>query len=198
MSPSTLSRNRIIRSGGIVLGFLVASGIVLQMSWAAFSSVTDNDSNSVTAGTVLLTDDDSAAAMFSVAGMVPGDVVVRCIRVTSGGTVANPGAVKLYSGGYTDSSTLGSYLNLTVDEGTGGTFADCTGFGVVNTIVNAQTLVAFDAARTSYANGVGVWDPATTPETITYRFTIEMDPATPNTHQGESVTNLTFVWEIQS
>jgi hypothetical protein len=43
-----------------------------------------------------------------------------------------------------------------------------------------------------------VWDPSGTPQSKTYQVTVELDAATPNAEQGESVTALTFVWEVQS
>ena len=121
-----------------------------------------------------------------------------CITVTYQGTIANPSGVRVYSGGYTDSGDLDTYLNLTIEEGNGGSFGDCTGFTLENTIESGGTLSDFDTAHTNYATGAGVWDPASTPETKTYRITVELDAATPTAEQGESVTALTLTWEVQS
>ena len=59
-------------------------------------------------------------------------------------------------------------------------------------------MAAFDTAHTDNATGVGVWDPASTAESKTCRFTIQLDAGTPDTEQGESVTALIFTWEVQS
>ena len=176
----------------------VVSVLVVTNSVAAFTSSTDNTGNSFTAGTVDLVDDDLAAVLFTVTDMEPGTTTTDCIEVTYQGTVANPSAVKIYSGGYTDSGNYDTYLNLTVEEGTGGVFGDCTGFTLENTIESAGTLSDFDTAHTNYATGAGVWDPAATPESKTYRITVALDAAAPDAEQGESVTAMTFTWEVQS
>ena len=180
------------------ISLVVVSVLVVSSSVAAFTSSTDNAGNSFTTGTVDLVDDDLAAVLFTVTNMEPGTTVTDCIEVTYQGTVANPAAVEIYSGGYTDSGDLDTYLNLTIEEGTGGSFGNCGGFTLENTIESGGTLSDFDTAHTNYATGAGVWDPAATPESKTYRITVELDAAAPDAEQGESVTALTFTWEVQS
>jgi predicted ribosomally synthesized peptide with SipW-like signal peptide len=188
----------IARVSGLAVSLVVASAVVITTSVAVFTDTTDNTGNSFTAGDVDLVDDDSAATMFTVTNMVPGDSVTDCIVVTYQGAITDPAAVRLYSGGYTDSGDFDTYLNLTIEEGTGGSFGDCTGFTLQNTIETGGTLSDFDTAHTSYATGAGVWDPSGTPESKTYRVTVELDSAAPDAEQGESVTALTFTWEVQS
>ena len=177
----------------ILVGFLV-----LSVSKAAFTDATSNSASVIAAGTVDLVDDDTGSVLFNVPTMIPDQTVVNCIVVTYQGSVANPGAVRLYSGGFTDSGDFATYLNLPIEEGTGGSFGDCTGFVSQNTIESGGTLTDFGAAHTNYANGAGVWDPAATPQSKTYRTTFQLDTATPNAEQGESVTALVFTWEVQS
>jgi len=130
--------------------------------------------------------------------MEPGESVTDCIVVTYQGSVPDPSTVVVYSGGYTDSGDFDAYLNLTIEEGTGGSFGDCTGFTLENSIESGGTLSDFDTTHTSYATGAGVWDPSGTPESKTYRITVELDAAAPNAEQGESVTALIFTWEVQN
>lgn len=177
---------------------VAVSAVVVTASVAAFTDTTSNAGNSFSTATIQLVDDDLDAAMFSVSGLVPGQSVTDCIVVTYQGDYADPSAVRLYSGGYTDSGDLGTYLNLTVDEGTGGTFGDCTGFTAENTIESGSTIFGFDATHTDYASGAGVWDPVSTPESKTYRVTVELDAAAPDTEQGENVSAFTLTWEVQS
>ncbi|NNE74139.1 MAG: hypothetical protein HKN26_10780 [Acidimicrobiales bacterium] len=174
------------------------SAVVVTSSIAAFTDSTSTSGNSFTAGTVDLIDDDLDAVMFSVPDLVPGQAVSDCILVTYQGTVADPAAVKLYSGGYTDSGDLGTYLNLTIEEGNGGSFGNCAGFVPDSIIEMGGTLADFDTTHTDYATGAGLWDPAATPDTKTYRVTVSLDAAAPDSEQGESVTALTFAWEVQS
>jgi predicted ribosomally synthesized peptide with SipW-like signal peptide len=192
--------NKAVVARGLALlgSLLLVSVVTITGSRAAFSDTTDNSANSFTAGSVELVDDDSGSSMFSVSNMMPGDTAVECIVVTYQGSIADPPAVKLYSGGYTDSGDFGDYLNLTIEEGSGGSFGDCTGFSAENTIESGGTLADFDSTHTDYATGAGVWDPSSTPESKTYRFTFELDSSTPNAEQGESVTALTFTWEVTS
>lgn len=194
-----MSRTSTTRLGAFALSLLLVGFLVVTGSRAAFTDTTDNTGNAFAAGDLELVDDDGGAtALFSVANMVPGDSVTDCIEVTYQGSIANPAAVKLYSGGYTDSGDFADYLNVTIDEGSGGTFGDCSGFLFENTIEPVGTLAAFDAAHTDYTDGAGAWDPVGTPESKSYRFTVELDAATPDAEQGEAVTALAFTWEVQS
>lgn len=182
----------------IAISLVLVSFMVISVSRAAFSDTTDNVTNALGAATVDLDDDDATSVLFNVTDMVPGDTLVNCIVVTYQGTRANPAAVKMYSGGFTDSGNFADYMNITIEEGSGGTFGNCTGFTLANTIEPTGTLTAFGIAHTNYTNGAGVWDPSGTPESETYRITFELDSSTPDAEQGESVTALTFTWEVQS
>jgi hypothetical protein len=182
----------------VLLSLVVVSAFVMRSSYAAFSDTASNTGNTFSTGTVDLVDSDSGAVMFTATGLIPGQSVSNCIIVTYQGTIANPSAVKVYSGGFTDSGSLASYLNLTIEEGTGGTFGSCTGFSVQNTIVSSGTLADFHSTRTSYANGAGVWDPSSTPSSKTYRITVALSSSAPNAQQGASVSSQAFIWEVQS
>lgn len=181
----------------VLIGVLASSATVLTATRAAFSDTTSNSGNSFSAGTVDLVDDDSDSALFTVTNLVPGQSVTRCIEVTYQGTIANPGAVRLYSGGLVDSGSLASELDLTVEEGTGGTFATCTGFNP-SVVIESGTLADFDTDHTAYSSGVGSWDPSATPDSRTYRITVALSSSAANSAQGQSVTGLTFTWEVQS
>jgi hypothetical protein len=181
------------------LGALLSGVLVLTTSRAAFSAQTDNTTNSVGAGDVTLTDDDSGSAMFTISNMAPDDAaVVECIEVTYSGTIADPGDVRLFSGGFTDSGSLADELDITVEVGTGGSFGDCTGFSSASTIFTTDTLTAFDTAHSDYASGAVGWNPSSTPESRTFRFTVDLPTSASSSVQGDSVTDLTFTWEAQS
>src|SRR5439155_1283418 len=101
---------------GAVLVVLCAT--LVTSASAAFTSQTRNNSNSFAAGTVNLTvNDNSNTALFSVAGIKPGDAPLsRCVTVTNAGSL--PLHLNLYSG--TPTGGLGSYLNLSVLPGSFG------------------------------------------------------------------------------
>src|SRR5882724_4502815 len=156
-----------------------------------------------TAGNLVLTDDDgggaaSGTAMFSATGLVPGSTGTKCITVTYNGNVSAP--VKLYAASPT--GTLAQYLDFTVEIGTGGSFADCTGFtssgfiySSTQPVASAGTLGDFITTRTSYANGVGSWTPTGSAQSRTYRFiyTLQNNSAAMNLSAG-----VTFTWEAQA
>lgn len=184
----------------MVLGVLLSGVMVLTTSRAAFSAQTQNTGNEISVGNVALSDDDNGSAMFSVTDMAPGDTSQACIEVTYEGSIADPSAVKLYSDGFLDSDALADELDITVEVGTAGTFADCGVFesAAFSTIFATNTLTNFDTTHSNYTNGVVGWDPASTPESRTFRFTIALPSDTPDTVQGDSVTDLIFTWEVQS
>jgi len=186
--------------GVIPVSIMVSGLLVWQASYAAFSSTTTNPTSNWTAGTVALTDDDSATALFTAASLKPGSTGTKCIVVTSSGNLAS--AVKLYGTTYSTTGALGTYVNLVIDEGTGGTFAtsgptSCTGFSSpVNQFTG--TLAAFASGNTNYASGVGAFAPTGSgSESKTYRIAYTIDAATPNSAQGGTAA-MGFTWEAQN
>jgi len=198
-------RASVARVGGVVGSLALVSWLVVTGSGAVFNASTNSSANSFTVGDVNLVDDDLGSAMFSVTSMEPGQTVSHCIRVTYNGSIPDPSKVVVYSGGYVDSAAvaletpdMASKLNLTITEGTGGTFADCTAFVADGAPIVTGTLAAFNATSFNYGNGAGTWDPAATPASKTYKVTAQLDPSAPNSLQNDSVTGLTFTWEIQN
>lgn len=184
----------------ILTGVVLSGALVLTASRAAFSANTSNSANQFTAGTVTLTDDDSDSAMFTVTNIAPNDPAeVRCIEVTYGGTITDPGEVRLYSGGLTDSGSLADELDITIEIGTGATtgLTDCSSFSASSAIFTTDTLSTFNSIHTAYATGITAWDPSSSPETRTFRFTVDL-PSDAADVQGDSVTDLVFTWEVQS
>ena len=103
-----------------VLGGLAAFGV-----FAAFSSTTTNTSNSFAAGTVVITDNDAGAAMYTLTNHKPG-VGTQCINVSYAGSLASD--VRLYSPAI--AGTGANDINLTSRRAPGGAsiFPGCTGF----------------------------------------------------------------------
>ena len=188
----------VVRWSVVAATFATMSALVITTSQATFNDTSVNSANAFTAGDIDLVDDDLDSAIFTIVDMEPGQSEVDCIEVTYQGSIPDPSRVSLYSGGYTDSGDFATYLNLTIEEGSNASFGDCSTFVSANTIESGGTLADFGADHTNYANGAGVWDPSGTPESVAYRITVELDAATPNAEEGESVTGLTFTWEIQN
>jgi hypothetical protein len=198
MSVSSERAKRAVKAGAVPVAMVVSGLLVWQASYAAFSSTTQNPGDRWSAGSVELSDDDANTAMFAANGLKPGDQDSACIAVTSDGTL--PAEVKLYGEGYTTMKSLGSYVDLVVEEGTGGGFGDCTGFTPLTSgaVVYDGTLEAFGSSHTSHGTGVGSWAPdGSGSETRVYRFGYQLDPATPDSVQGGTAV-ISFAWEAQS
>jgi hypothetical protein len=171
---------------------IVMSLFVLRVSSAGFSATTDNGSNSWQTGSVTLTDNDGGTAMFNASMLDGGQTVTRCINVTYTGFTTGT-HVKMFTTAV--SGDLAPYLDVTVDEGTGATDAACTGFtDDPAAAIFTGTLAAFGTAATSYATGVGDWQPAGSPVTRTYRIstTVQNDANA----QGKTAA-ATFNWVAQ-
>ncbi|HET9518703.1 MAG TPA: hypothetical protein VFO77_13355 [Actinoplanes sp.] len=185
-APAHILRTAVVTA--VISGIRASGMLVWGSSSALFSGTTANPTSSWTAGTVSLSDDDSATAMFSVASIQPGDSGSKCITVTYTGNVnAN---VRLYAtlGG----TGLGTYLDTTVEQGTGGSFASCTGFSSETSTTG--TLAAFAAARTNYATGFGTWAPTANGQTRTYKiaWSVQSDNGAAN-----KTATLALTWEAQ-
>jgi hypothetical protein len=198
---SAYRRFRSVSKWGVMPASVLLSGLVVwQSSYAAFSSTTVNPSNSFGSGSVVLADDDSGTAMFTPTLLKPLDTGTKCIVVTSTGTLAS--TVELYATAYSTTNAMASWLDMVIDEGTGGTFASsgptsCTGF-VLGANIYTGTLATFGTTKTSFATGVGTWAPAGSGSpTKVYRIRYTLNTATPNTVQSGTAA-LGFTWEAQN
>lgn len=178
---------------GLILG-LMASGLLFwNATSAVFSSTTSNPSDSWTLGSVTLSDDDTGSALFSASGLVPGSTGSNCITVSYTGNVAT--TVKLYAAASADASSAAQYLDLTIQEGSGGGFGSCGAFSASSTIYTG-TLATFTSTKVAYASGVGSWAPSSSSSTV-YKITYTLNASTPSAKQG-AVTTATLQWESQA
>ncbi len=184
---------RLSAVGGAVVAGLVVNGLMLWTATsAAFTASTTNPTNNWNAGSVALSDDDGGStALFTASGLVPGSTGSRCITVTYGGDVTAP--VKLFVSA--SSGTLGPYVNLTVEEGSGASFASCTGFS--GSSIYSGTLSNFASTASAYGSGVGTWAPNASGQTRTYKFTYTLDASTPSSMQS-TTASASFTWEAQA
>jgi signal peptidase I len=187
---------------GVTAAGFIAACVALMLGWqtstAAFVASTTNPANAFTAGAITISDDDggdspsTGTAMFTVTGLTAAaPATSRCLTVTYTGNVAAP--VKLYATGLTGSG-LGTYLNFTVEVGSGGGFGSCTGFSSSSTPYNG-TLAGYAGAYTSYATGLGcAWTPTTNGNQKVFRITYQLqnNPAAVGLSAG-----VNLVWEAQ-
>src|SRR5213080_30809 len=151
---------RTMSKGQRVLLTLLVIGLVGAIAgfgtFSAFSSTTSNDGNSFSAGTVVLSDNDSGSAMYNVSNAKPGDSATACITVTYTGNLA--ANVKLYT--TSTIGSLGSHLTLTVTQGTGNVSfgSSCTNFTPDSSgaqIYNG-TLSNFASTYAGYGSGLSL------------------------------------------
>jgi 6-phosphogluconolactonase (cycloisomerase 2 family) len=177
---------------------LVALLLLSASTFSAFSGATGNPANTLSAGTVSLTDNDAGEAMFALSNLTPGDTDSGCMQVTYTGSL--PALVRL--SGTTTGTGLDQYLDLKVTRGTigSGSFDDCTGFTADPTnylghgagVVYNGTLAAFADDWTAGLADPEAW---TAGETHAYKFQATL--ADTNAAQGRSVTQ-TFTWEARN
>jgi hypothetical protein len=181
------------------LAILLSGATIGTASFAAFSATTTTPTNNWSAGTVALSDDDAATALFTATNLEPGSTDTRCIAVTSTGSLES--AVRLYGTGATTTNALSSHITVTITQGTGGSFAGgCGGFTPLasGSAVYSGSLADFGTTATSYATGLGTWAPTgSAPETRVFRFVYTLDAGAPNTTQGGTAA-LGFTWEAQN
>ena len=104
-------------------------------------------------------------------------------------------SVKLYASASADASSVAQYVDLTIEQGTGGGFGSCGAFTSPTTIYTG-TLATFTSTKTAYASGVGSWTPSSS-ATKVYRITYTLNASTPSNKQGSSTT-ATLQWESQA
>lgn len=201
----TLNRS----TANVVAGLLalaLTAGLVIRTSTAVFTAQTDNDGNSLEAGTIVLTDNDTNSAALTMSNIAPGEYSEDCIVVEYDGTL-NPEAVKVFStstfatsaGLDATAANMQTQVMIRIEEGAGGTFGNCTGFTPQNTIVPDTRLSEWHANATDYTTGAGVWDPALGPNQVkTYRIRLTLRLDTDNTFQGAGLTGINLSWATRS
>jgi hypothetical protein len=187
----------------LVLG--IGAGTAAAATWSSFTATTANPSNSFSAGTVAISDNDAGATM-SIPTLSPGGSSSNCIKVTYTGSLAS--AVHMYA---STTGSLAQYLNLTVTRGsqTSPTFPSCSGFSADSTnyvgsgagVVYSGTLSNFSSTYTNFAAGLvdapGALESWSAGEAHAYMFTVSLPAGAPAAAQGLAST-ATFTWEAQN
>lgn len=204
-----------IRIAGAAAGVVLVSGIVLQVSSAAFTGTTENAGNSWEAGTVYLSDDDDGLALFSSTSenIVPGYSEARCIEVTYDGTVDPGTAITLAAtltenaGDQVGDDGLADDLDVLVEMGPEG--SGCLNDQIVDGANNVLGLLSLDGTTEVHdgdlvtlagAGALPTWTPAGGQDLVRpFLFSVEMpdDASTPDDAQGDTAV-ATFTWTATS
>ena len=181
---------------------VAVSGLVVsQASYSAYSATTVNPTSNWATGTVALSDDDGGptanTAAFNATNLKPGSTGNRCIVVTSTGTLAS--TVKLYGTAPATTKALASNIDLTITQGTGGSFGSCSGYVASGSALYSGSLASFGSTYTGWSNGLATaWAPTgTANENRTYQITYTVSPSAANDTQGGTAA-LGFTWEAQN
>ncbi len=193
------TRTKILRTL-VVLGVLAC--IAGAGVFSAFSSQTDNPGNVVTAGSVILADNDSGAATYKLTNAKPGDSQTSCIKVTYTGTL--DASVRIYTPSAI--GPLGPSVNLKIEPGTqtgSPTFPSCAGFTPdAGGALFEGTLSSFASEHNSYANGVADFPGSSTRwatnDSVVYRVTATLSASAPDSAQGQSTGEHVLRWEAQN
>lgn len=188
-----------------LLRTLVVLGVIACIAGAgvfsAFSSQTDNPGNSVTAGTVVLADNDAGGAAYTLNNAKPGDSQTSCIKVTYTGSL--DASVRLYTP--STIGALGTSVNLKVEPGSQASpsFPSCTGFTPdAGGALFEGTLASFASEHSGFANGIsdnpGSTTRWTTNDSVVYRVTATLSPSAPDSAQGQSTGSHILRWEAQN
>lgn len=196
-SPRMLPRAAVVSKlafyAALPVAMILASTLVGTSSYSGFVDTTTASSTWSTSS-VSLTDDAAGAAILNDSNIQPGVTKTSCITVTNNSSVAAP--VKIYAKNTGTDATLNQAINISIDEGTGGSFASCSGFVKQTTVMANQTLSTMETANTSYSTGLatGLTNPGATK---TYQFSYYVPATAANKWQGLTSTN-SFFWEAQN
>ncbi len=200
-SPSSRTR-RIVSLSAAPVAVLLAGAMVWQGSSAAFTAETRNIGNSWETGSMAISDDDNGAAMFQIVNVVPGQTGEKCIAVSATSSV--PSTVQLYSADLA-ADGLEPYVMVTIEQGTGGSFAGgCAGFTseTVPNLEDAQTLGSLGTDHTSWATAILPFTMPAGSTTKTYKFSWEFDVSTLTQTEIDALqgraASINFEWELQN
>jgi hypothetical protein len=199
-SPGTTT-TKVLATIATPLAIVALGATVYQASYAAFTGQTRNSGNEWATGSVKLTDDDNGSARFRVTNMLPGDTQTKCITVTADASV--PSTVKGYAvNPVTSTAGLENKVLVTIDSGTGGSFADCTGFTAVGPAHVTNAPLSAIAQVNTFDNGFGGWSVPAGLSSRTYRMTWKFDTTGMTQAQIDQMqgakTGIDMQWEMQS
>jgi hypothetical protein len=180
------------------LAMLAVGALVFQASHAVFSDTTVNPGDTWSAGQINLSDDDGSTALFTVSNAKAGDTGNKCIVVSSSAAQTYTTAVKIYASSIVAATnSLDSNITLKIEEGTGGTFANCTGFSAGATLYNS-TLSGFTSTYTNFSNGLATSFAPTggSLQSKVFKFTWTLSAGAANSVQG-GTAGTAFTWEAQ-
>jgi len=184
-----------LRIVGVVAGLVLVSGVVLQVSSAAFTGSAQNTGNSWDAGTVSFDDTNPAGALFTASNIKPGYTATQCIEVTYDGSITPASGIRfgatVTESNDGDGNGLGDDLDVVVKMAAAG--VDCNPLASLVGSTIATTTIAGLASGTTTS-----WIPTGgTPSTRAFEITVTLGSDTADDAQGDGV-DATFTWSATS
>lgn len=170
------------RAFAAAVAALLIATLVINRSGEALTADGTAAGAALSSGTISLVDDDQGRSLFDLGAMAPGRPVTRCLVVAYDGTIL-PVELGLRA---ESAGTLARYLDVSVEEGTGGTFDDCAEFRPT------RPLFAGTLAEMTDAGWVPLGRMVNTGDTRTYRVRIELQDVEAALGQTARVE---FLWE---
>lgn len=181
----------------------ILAGVGSFVSFGVFSSFsrTQSNSSSLTTGSLTLTRDTPANLIDSLTGLIPGDIVTRCVKVTKGGDIASTVSMTPNVTSSILAGSLAEALQVSVESGSALTAVDgtCTGFTSsgflfgtddVTSFAGTVTLAELDAA-TPVSYTAAQWPNG---DAKFYRVRVALPTSVTNAVQGLTGT-FDFTWQ---
>ena len=199
-SPGTKT-TKVLATVATPLALVALGASVYQASYAAFTGQTRNSGNEWATGSVKLTDDDNGTARFRVSNMLPGDTQTKCITVTADASVSS--TVKGYAiNPVASTAGLENRVKVTIEDGAGGSFADCAGFVASGAALVDDVPLSAIAQVNTFEAGFGGWVVSPGVSSKTYRMTWRFDTTGLTQQQVDQMqgarTGIDMQWEMQS
>ena len=184
----------------VPIGLILSATLVWQASNSAFSATTANPTNSWATGTVVLSDDDTGAAMFNATGLKPGSTAEKCIVVTYTSSLA--ATVMLYGTGLASTNSMSGWLSVAVEQAPVATTPTATAsppMGLAPPLLSGATSTASVLPSPTSATGSAPFAPVAgqASQTKSYRIVYELVPSTPNSVQG-GTASIGLTWEARN
>jgi hypothetical protein len=205
MRKPTPRTQKLLAAAATPIAVVAAGALVYQASYAAFTGQTRNSGNEWSTGSVNLTDDDNGQARFRVSDMLPGQTDTKCLKVTANASV--PSTVKGFAINPVASvQGLENRILMSIQAGTGGTFADCTGFTPLqdndNGVIVTDAPLSEIAKKNTFETALGGWSVPEGTNSRTYKLTWKF--ATDGMTQSQidqlqgAKTGLDMQWEMRT
>lgn len=170
------------RAFAAAVAALLIATLVVSRSDDALTAEGTTAASALSSGTISLADDDQGRSLFDLGAMAPGRPVTRCLEVVYEGTIL-PVALAMRS---ESAGSLTSFLDVSVEEGSGGTFEDCSGFRATKPVFAGTLADLTDAGWLPLGRMVNTGD------TRTYRVRIELQDTSDALGQ---TARAEFLWE---